>query len=343
MNKNEPFSLNEDEQFWSTKIVNALQKTLDKKYSGETYQRFFHPKMHGILKAEIKIHDNIPDDLKIGIFAKPSNFPAWIRISNASKKISDDSKKSYRGFALKLMNVEGLKVLPGHEHDTTHDFIFANSPVFAANSLKAAAEGVLAVSVDGILKKIWFALTHISMVLQSMKIPECFNLLEQQYWSQAPFLYGEKHKVKYTLIPCKPKTSIKPDFPTIDFLRDQLELNLSKDHAYFDFCIQLYENEKVTPIENTSVEWKTKYIKLATLKILKQEFSSPKQRNFGQNISFNPGRSLHEHQPIGGISKARVLVYKMMSDFRHKINNTPNTEPNYPESFKQFDISAYGD
>jgi catalase len=48
-------------------------------------------------------------ELKRGIFASPRTYPAWIRISSSSGKIQSDKAKDVRGFAIKIMGVEGKR------------------------------------------------------------------------------------------------------------------------------------------------------------------------------------------------------------------------------------------
>ena len=54
---------------------------------------------------------------------------------------------------------------------------------------------------------------------------------------------------------------------------------------------------------------------------------TPEQREFGDNLSFNPWRCLAAHRPLGGISRARRQVYQALSAFRHGRNQAPRVEP----------------
>ena len=66
---------------------------------------------------------------------------------------------------------------------------------------------------------------------------------------------------------------------------------------------------------------------VATLTIGPQEFDTLQQREFGDNLVFNPWRCLPEHQPLGGIGRACTQVYQALSAFRHERNQTTATEP----------------
>ena len=56
-------------------------------------------------------------------------------------------------------------------------------------------------------------------------------------------------------------------------------------------------------------------------------FDSEAQRAFGENLSYTPWHSLAEHRPLGGINRARKVVYRAISMFRHECNHAPRREP----------------
>ena len=64
-----------------------------------------------------------------------------------------------------------------------------------------------------------------------------------------------------------------------------------------------------------------------------QSFSSEAQKNFCENISFNPGHSLVDHEPLGGINRARKVVMKDISDLRLMKNGVKRFEPTGHEEF----------
>ena len=63
------------------------------------------------------------------------------------------------------------------------------------------------------------------------------------------------------------------------------------------------------------------------LHIPAQQVDSAAQRAFGENLSFTPWHSLPEHRPLGGINRARKIVYAAISTFRHAQNGVPRQEP----------------
>jgi hypothetical protein len=72
---------------------------------------------------------------------------------------------------------------------------------------------------------------------------------------------------------------------------------------------------------------------VAQITIPKQTFSSPAQREFCENLSFNPWHGLQVHQPLGGINRARKVVMKALSDLRLTQRGMTRREPTGLETF----------
>src|SRR5690606_23019634 len=101
------------------------------------------------------------------------------------------------------------------------------------------------------------------------------NLLSQHYFSGGAFRYGPEMFVKFLLVPHRPELGYTLNHPkSDDFLKEQLKKDLQQQEHAFTLHIQLHENERSEPLENTSVEWKKKSIPLANLWIPVQEFDS---------------------------------------------------------------------
>ncbi len=119
-------------------------------------------------------------------------------------------------------------------------------------------------------------------------------------------------------------------FVTDNYLREAMIKQLAQHDVVFDFAVQLQIDADAMPIENPSKAWSevlSPFRKVATIRILRQEFDSEAQREFGENLSYSPWHSLPEHRPLGGINRARKVVYQFISLFRHQQNNAPRKEP----------------
>ena len=109
-----------------------------------------------------------------------------------------------------------------------------------------------------------------------------------------------------------------------------MESHLTAHEASFDFMIQFQKNPGRMPVEDAGVEWSEKespFIKVATLRIPPQAFRTAEREDLVEDMSFSPAHSLIEHRPIGGINRARVVIYRHLSEFRHKQNNRQLIEP----------------
>ena len=129
-----------------------------------------------------------------------------------------------------------------------------------------------------------------------------------------------------------------PDRPAADYLRDVLIEQLSAGDASFDLMVQRQVDPVKQPIEDPGIPWDeslSRFEKIATLHIPRQSFDSKEQREFGDNLSYNPWRCLAEHRPLGGINRARRTVYEMLSEFRHLHNQAPRVEPTGREDFQK--------
>ena len=76
------------------------------------------------------------------------------------------------------------------------------------------------------------------------------------------------------------------------------------------------------PVEDASIEWSehsAPFRKVATIVIPPQTFDTPARMTFCENLSYTPWHSLPEHRPIGGINRARKVVYEAISKMRHDV------------------------
>jgi catalase len=318
-----------DEAAFARSIADRLRAKIIRDNPTGIIRRDAHPKMHGVVRAEFIVEPDLPEDLRIGIFREPKTYPAWIRFSNQSNRISPDSKRDIRGMAIKLMGVPGEKLLDEERDEQTQDFILISTPVFVTKDVREF-DGLLKAMESGILAQLWFYLTHWRMtrnVLGSLK--RFGNPLRIRYFSTTPYLWGET-AVKYSAIPRAGATDAIPKPAEDDFLRAAMVRQLEAGDARFDFAVQLRTNAGSMPIEDPGKAWSeaaSPYRKVASIVIPRQSFDGERQREFGENLSFTPWHSLPEHRPLGGVNRARKLVYAAISTFRHEKNNAPRREP----------------
>ncbi len=321
-------------------IVDLSLALLDKGRS--PVRRGQHPKHHGVVRAEFAVETNLPPDLARGVFAVPRTFQAWVRFSNGST--DDDRVGDVHGMAVKLLDVGGEKDKP------TQDFVLMDNPAFFARDVRSnrrlGAAGLRArrPTIIGTLlfwrpersRRAAYVLVrhfllglrfHELRVLRAATSKTPADPLAVTYWSATPYRLGDT-AVKYKAVPDATPTGTPPDDP--HRLRLAMADRLRAGGVRFDFFVTRYRDPGTTPIEDASVAWPddpASLVKVAEVRIPAQEFDTPDQMRFAENLSYTPWHSLPEHRPLGGINRARRVVYDVLSKYRHRANAAPQAEP----------------
>lgn len=323
-----------NESHYFPKIVNLFKKSLTKTYQQGEFKRMFHPKMHGLVKAQFIIPDNLPAHLKIGLFEKPSRYDAWVRFSNANKFPEKDWQKNLRGMAIKLMGVEGVKLLAHEKKTKTFDFLLASYPTLQIGSVKDTYHFMKAFT-SPVLIFIWYSLTHPRKTLHSIRqFSLCNNLFSEKYYSMGAFKFGAVKAVKYAVFPNSETSDKQIDKNDENFLNTRLVRDLKNKEMKMDFMIQFQEDPKKMPVEDPRVEWKSTYHKIAEIRFPIQQFNSSSQREYGENLSFTPWHCIEPHKPLGAPNRTRKFVYEAISEFRRAQNGI--TILDEPEGFYSF-------
>ena len=153
--------------------------------------------------------------------------------------------------------------------------------------------------------------------------------LDDYYFSQCPIRYGD-HVAKLGAFPASPEQDALNDWQLDphqdeDGFRHAAIAFFDASDAVFDLRAQLWTNADTQPIEDTSVEWRpaqdSQYRTVATIRLPRQAaFGAARVRYFEEEMTFRPAHSLAVHRPLGGVMRARLQVYKALSDFRHREN-----------------------
>src|SRR3954464_12525484 len=109
------------------RIERTMRRKLERDYAPAVTRRDAHPKHTGLLQATFPAAADLPPAVRVGLFAEPRAYQAWIRTSNASGKPQSDAVPDVRGLAIKLLDVEGEKI-PESEEPRTQDFGILSTP-----------------------------------------------------------------------------------------------------------------------------------------------------------------------------------------------------------------------
>ncbi|WP_370638490.1 catalase family protein [Aurantimonas sp. VKM B-3413] len=310
--------------------------------------RGVHAKSHGILHGKMTIAPDLPPELAQGLFAGPGEHDVVIRLSTNAGDILPDAVALPRGLALKVLDVDGAR-LEGAE-GRTQDFVMVNAPVFQAKSPKAFHANLKLLA--GTTDRLEGAKVALSSVLQGVnKALETVGLdspavkslggapnvdpLGETYYSTTPFRYGD-YVAKFQLVPVSPDLkALEGEEIAIDGRRDAIRTTVQKEMrkvtARWEFRVQLCRDADAQPIEDPTVEWSedvSPFQTVATVEALPQDsWDEAKVQAVDEEMRFSVWTGLKEHQPLGGINRARCGVYEHSAAFRGAFNRCPIHEP----------------
>ena len=105
--------------FWETKV----RESPTTEGSGRAV-RGAHAKTIGVVRAEVEILGDVPAPYAQGIYAKPGRHDALIRFSSASNHLGPDAQLGpVLGFAIKIFDVDGTKLVDDEPDSTTFDLV----------------------------------------------------------------------------------------------------------------------------------------------------------------------------------------------------------------------------
>jgi hypothetical protein len=304
-------------------IIEVMRRKLEKDYAPGSTRRDAHPKHTGVLQASFSVEGDLPPALRVGVFAEARSYDAWVRFSNASGSPQSDAVKDLRGCAIKLREVPGQRIAESDE-PTTQDFLMVNIPTMPLGTVKLFHDAIHLGTEWSLLlfaaKMLLTGNAHVLKALQAAKTNPT-SPADIRYWSTTPYLYGAGQAAKYSLVPTSSFKSRLPASLSDRYLSDNLQQHLAQGEASFDFKVQLPGDAANMPIEDAAVEWRedqAPFIKVATLRIPKQNFRTTERDELSEALTFSPAHALLEHRPIGAVNRARMRVYKEQSAFRQQ-------------------------
>lgn len=348
--------LEEDEAETQQALNNALLGIAETtfKHSGHA-MRSVHAKCHGLLMGELKVLDNLPAHLAQGMFATAATFPVVMRFSTPPGDILDDRVSVPRGLAIKVVGVEGERLM-GAENAVTQDFVLVNGPAFLApnakkflSSLKLLAattdkaprlKQALSTVLQG-TEKLIEAVGGESATIKSLGGHAETNLLGETYFSQAPILYGA-YMAKISVVPISQALTQLKDSP-VDLndkpagLSEAVAEFFSNQTAEWEVRVQLCTDLETMPIEDSSIAWPedlSPYIAVARITANPQSaMSEARMRAVEDGMSFSPWHGIVAHRPIGSIMRVRKMAYEVSARFRAERNGQPIVEPVHLNDF----------
>ncbi|MGA2484410.1 MAG: hypothetical protein ABSF49_00280 [Roseiarcus sp.] len=231
--------------------------------------RLLHRKPLLAARGTLEILDGLPDYARHGIFAAPRVYQALARLSNASGAVQPNAKPDIRGFAVKVLGVEGAAALGGAA--AAQDFLFVNQTSFGArdsdefvNLVADSRRGLPAVAL-GLIRRngLVAGLRRLKRLAATVGRPFS-GFASETFDTLSPFAVGP-YAARARLTPVKPST----------------------------------------PIEDPTVAWDERRAPPLVVARLTLEAVEPNV----EGLRFDPWGGLADHRPLGEIMRARKAAY----------------------------------
>jgi hypothetical protein len=330
-----------DEEAHLDDIIASFNAQIRRLWNPGHAERGGNTKTHGVVRGEVTVRDDLPEEMRRGIFAEPGRtYAAWVRYAGPGPYVPPDiDDVGFMSMSIKLMGVPGPKLLD--DEKLTQDLLGISTPTFVTPDTRANAQlQRWSYKNAQIFYFLNFREPHIlDSIMQLLWTKTQTSPLEGDYFSCVPYLLGEGQAMQYSFRPrLKTRTRVPrlPLRPPDNYLRDAMVATLAKQDVEFDILLQLQTDPFRMPIENNAVLWPTKLsprVPAAVLRIPRQKFDSPEQLDFARILSFNPWHCIPEHRPLGNQSRARKRMYHELSKLRQQMNDVEHYEPTGDEVF----------
>lgn len=344
-------NVDEDEDRLIEEIVTQMAEGNRAAYERHRHAiRDAHAKSHAVLKGELSVHSDLPPALAQGIFRRPATYGVVARLSSAPGDIHSDAIPAPRGFAIKLIGVDGERLSP-QIGGRNQDFLMVNFPVLAFGTIpkyktllgvlekNAHAPDIFQRIVAGLARGTKEAVEALGgtpgATLEGLG-RDNHNPLGESYHTQGALRFGD-YVAKLSLVPAsndvRALTGVAVEDVGFSTMRDVIEQHFARHGAEYTLRAQLCTDVAKMPVEDAAVRWDedaSPHMPLATLRFAPQAPYTPARRVYGDDVlSFNPWNGVQAHRPLGGIMRIRRAAYERSSSFRHAMNAQPRVEPEH--------------
>jgi hypothetical protein len=314
-----------------------------------------HAKGLGVVKAEVEIHADVAAPYAQGVYARPGRHGALIRFSMANNHLGPDALLgSVLGFAIKIFDVGGTKLVEDEPESNTFDLVLKNNPTFIANTAKhylfiqeigndagkylsRGKAGFRQLLTDlltgkGTLPQEEWAWEEMFAFVKAAQTP-VRNPLLNTYFTMGAVRHGD-----YVA-----KVRVAPDAKSTEHaIHHELDVNSGPDvfgptladelqaRAFdFDLQVQLCSDLEAMPVDDVTVEWPEEVSPFTTVgrvHLPRQDIAGPANADRGDELAFNQWRVTAEHRPLGEIMQVR-RIYSTSAKVRRTLNRQPQTEP----------------
>ena len=133
-------------------FIAFLEAASQRRHPEGPIRRFNQGRAAGCVNAEFIVPADLPAALRVGLFAKPGSYRAYIRFANASS--ATDREKDVRGMSISIADVPGENLTPG---STSQDFVLNSHPVMVAPDTRSFMAFLEANEAGGLRRILYFA------------------------------------------------------------------------------------------------------------------------------------------------------------------------------------------
>lgn len=291
-------------------VQKMLEHQIKRHKVGTVAKRFLHGKSLGTVNAIFSINE-LPKELQVGLFAYQKEYRAVVRFSNGTFSAkTPDILPNVRGMAVKLLEVPGRKLLTGEEASQELDLILANDPTFFARTIEDMGLLVKGKFLESVLK-------DPGTLMRALAAAHKFvpGLLDIDYFSQVPYKFGDR-ACKFSFTRSDDQKSHFPNVLDRDYLRHGLEKHLRADQGSFTFNVQF--QRPGDSLSDSTKRWTGPMIPLAELTLL--QTNREIKESDGEHLSYNPFRTLAEHEPLSWPGRVRKAIYDADFKWRQEVN-----------------------
>src|SRR5947207_6413423 len=107
-------------------LIDAFRKSMEISRHKGRLLRGGESKTHGCIRGTLEVLAERPERAQHGLFARQGRYPLWARFSNTAPSVRSDALPDARAIALKILGVEGRKLLAS-DRSKSHDFLLRNA------------------------------------------------------------------------------------------------------------------------------------------------------------------------------------------------------------------------
>lgn len=268
--------------------------------------RALHRKQRPALRATLEVSADLPEEAKHGVFATEASYEVWVRLSNGGFNVAADDVPDIRGFAFKVLGVDGLSVFGGPAE--SQDFVLINHERFSSPTSKEFSQITLAGSagLGGVLRAVLRSpglIGNLKEVRGALNKPFT-GFATENFFSAAPIACGP-YAARIRVLAASEE--VNPEAKR-DWVADVFD-RLAKAPLEYEVQVQFFLDEERTPIEDAAVIWDSPYWTVARLVIGRQEPDA----DFAARVAaakFDPWNALEAHRPLGEVMRARKVAYR---------------------------------